>query len=75
MIPADRVGPYRTLDQLHERDILWLRLLSHGTQVKNLPGIRTEQAIKNRLGRIRWFLECVTTTQAVAEAIRRGIIV
>ena len=38
----------------------------------NLGG--SEQAIKNRLGMIRFYLKCNTTTQAVAEALRRKII-
>ena len=65
--------PY-CMKRLCPRDIRWLSLLSHGTPVKSLPGLRTEQAIKNRLGMIRWYLSCYTTTQAVAEALRKGLI-
>lgn len=68
------VGPYRMIQRLEDRDVHWLHLLSHGAIPKNLPGLASEGAIKNRLGMIRSFMNVRTTTEAVAEAMRRGII-
>jgi DNA-binding NarL/FixJ family response regulator len=63
----------RPLKGLKNMDVMLLRLLSDGLTAKEIPGL-TEQGVKNRLFRLRQFLNVRTTTQAVAEAIRRGII-
>lgn len=69
----DRIVP-RKIRCLSSRDIYWLSLLSNGAGAKNLPGVKSEQVAKNRLRIIRWHMKVETTTQAVAEALRRGII-
>ena len=64
----------RRITQLTTRDRLWLTELSHGATTKELSESASWQAAKNRMQSIRHFLNVATTTQAVAEAIRRGII-
>lgn len=68
-------GPGRPPDKaLIVRDLLWLYQLSHGRTAKQLSWKLTEQGIKNRLIKIRQRLHVKTTTEAVAEALRRGLI-
>jgi DNA-binding CsgD family transcriptional regulator len=62
------------LMELSKRDILWLKELSNGTVSAELTGSPSKQVAKNRLVRIRQYFGAQTTTQAVAEAIRRGLI-
>ena len=62
----------RTL--LSTRDKLWLTELSHGLITKQLTEASSEAWAKNRLLKVRRFMGVKTTTQAVAEAIRKGII-
>lgn len=64
----------RPLQNLSRRDVIWLQQLSHGMVIKELKGVTSEQAAKNRILRIRKFLGAYNTTQAVAVAIRQGII-
>ena len=63
----------RPITELSNVDVRWLYELSQGATIKDLKGM-TLQMTKNRLQSIRVFLGVKNTTQAVAEAIRRGII-
>lgn len=62
------------LTQLSTLDKLWLLELSHGVITKQLMDAPSEQMAKNRLISIRQFLGAGTTTEAVAIAIRKGVI-
>ena len=70
------LGAYNSgiLQRLSERDILWLQRLSNGERIKYLNGVMREASVKNHMLKVREFLGVKTTVQAVAEAIRRGII-
>lgn len=59
-------------EQLTVRDKEWLKKLAAGLGPKELGASKT--AVANRLLRIRSILNAKTTAQAVAEAIRRGVI-
>lgn len=61
------------INELAPVHITYLKLLAGGSRVRALPSV-SEQMAKNRLIQIRQFMHCDTTTQCVAEAIRRGII-
>ena len=67
------MGKYSQITELSPRDVMWLQRLADGVRLSDLPA-RSEQVAKNRVMRIRWFLQAETTTQAVAIALRRGII-
>jgi hypothetical protein len=69
-----RYADDKRLTHLGDRDIRWLKLLSNGVRLKDLPEIPKENSARNRLMLIRQFMNVRTTAQAVAEAIRRGII-
>lgn len=56
---------------LTERDKMWLKALADGEQPKAFSG-SSFQAVRKRLCKIRRSLGARTTTQAVAEALRRG---
>lgn len=58
------------------RDVELLTMLSHGYSVKELAhACNTSQPmIKNRMASLRLFLHARTTVQAIAEALRKGII-
>jgi DNA-binding CsgD family transcriptional regulator len=58
--------------KLIDRDVQWLEALSHGAPQRDL--YRSEQYVKNRLRIIREIMGVQNTVQAVAEALRRGII-
>lgn len=58
---------------LSQRDLVWLDRLSRGSDGKNLEG-SSERGIRARLSRIRAKLGAKTTTQAVATALREGLI-
>lgn len=60
------------LRELNSRDTLWLRKLANGHKVCDLHP--ASDYTKQRLSRVRDFFGARTTTQAVVEAMRRGII-
>lgn len=64
------------LKALRPMDIEWLSMLSNGFHVKELATASnvSEQIVKNRLQSVRQFMRVETTTHAVAEALRKGII-
>jgi hypothetical protein len=64
----------KPITELSERDKHWLEALSHGAHVKSLSDDISEQQIKNRLQAVRQFMNVGTTTHAVAEALRKGVI-
>lgn len=77
-MPGHRVGGYdgkaiHMIDELTDRDIVWLHLLACGVKQPELYP-RSYQTAKNRLGCIRMFFGARTTTQAVAMAFSWGII-
>lgn len=65
---------YPPVESLSPSDLLWLNELSEGKSFKQLTGATSEGVAKNRFLRIRKFLGAKNTTQAVAKAIRNGII-
>src|SRR5580658_9871894 len=62
------------LVNLNEQDVRWLQELSHGLGIKQLSGVTSYQAAKNRVMQIRFFLGASTIAQAVAVALRNRII-
>ena len=61
------------INNLNRRDVLWLGHLACGVRVEELHP-RSPQYAKTRMARVRSYLGVRTTTQAVVEAMRRGII-
>lgn len=72
--PHEAISYVKEIKALNDLDKLWLQELSEGKGFKELSGNFHVAARKNRFRRIRKFMGCINTTQAVAEAIRRGII-
>src|SRR5258706_7396836 len=74
--PHEAFSHIRHLKALRPMDIEWLTMLSNGYHVKELATASnvSEQIVKNRLQSVRQFMRVETTTHAVAEAIRQGII-
>ena len=64
----------KVIHELTAYDLTLLQGLSHGYIAKELAVNTTEQMVKNRLYAIRKFMRVNTSTQAVAEALRKGII-
>lgn len=62
------------LKQLSTRDKLWLMELSHGAGMKQLTEATSAAMAKNRMTVVYRYLGVKSCTQAVAEALRRGII-
>lgn len=58
--------------RLTERDLEWLRMLADGQPIKALH--QNERKVRARLMAIRRLMKVLTTTQAVAEALRQGAI-
>lgn len=61
----------RVLTRLSERDIAWLQALADGRRICQLEG---SEYAKQRLQAVRRYMQVRTTVQAVAEALRRGMI-
>lgn len=60
---------------LTKRDVEWLKELSNGAQTKSLVTDEiSERGVQNRLIKIKALLRAENIAQAVAEALRRGII-
>jgi len=61
---------------LRQMDVTWLKMLADGCVLKDLAIVASisEQQVKNRLQSIRLFMGVATTTHAVANALRKGII-
>jgi DNA-binding NarL/FixJ family response regulator len=61
---------------LTERQRLILSYMAAGNKASRIGLLMgtTEQTVKNQLADIRLRLECATTTEAVAKAIRSGVI-
>jgi DNA-binding CsgD family transcriptional regulator len=80
--PHEAISFVKAANNISEFDKVWLDGLSRGKSFKELAGectvtvsrSFTEGAIKMRLKRVRMHLGADNITQAVAEAIRRGII-
>ena len=61
------------ISHLNARDVRWLRSLASGVRVEELHP-RSPQYAKTRMVRVRLFLGVRTTTEAVVQAIRLGIV-
>lgn len=65
---------YREADLLNERDIKYLEQLAAGSQLKQMCDDRSLTSVKGYLKRLRRILGVETNAQAVAVAIRKGLI-
>ena len=72
LMPSNGSGSTGPITHLAPVHILYLQALANGSRVTEVS--HSKQMGKNRLAQIREFLNCRTTTQAVAESLRRGII-
>lgn len=59
--------------RLTEMDLEWLNDLAAGKSVKELRG-PCENTVNNRLRKVRQILDAETNTQAIYNALKRGII-